>query len=243
MFGPWVTSVLGRPKGWGSVQVAESRSRVGLRPLRPTACAIFRRSLSLLDNVVPPSFSPLFSFVLEIILHPNPIFGTDFVGKDLTLPDLEELGSPPFRLPCQRCSAYGIRLKPTPDMCKGFWDYFCGVKWRFLMSIRTVRLRRSSVGFLFFLLFPHCFRFFAGSFRVAEGRGRDLWHPSSADDPHFFFVPLHYLPLKRTFVLESLEVVDQLGIFFLYFLLSFPRSFLDLVVTPQYLNKTYTPIT
>ena len=59
----------------------------------------------------------------------------------------------------------------------------------------------------------------------------------------FFLVPLHYLPLKRTFVLESLELVDQLGIFFLYFLLSFPRSFLDLVVTLQYLNETYTPIT
>ena len=135
---------------------------------------------------------------------------------------------------------------------------------RVLTSIRMVRLRRSSVGFLFLLVF-HYFCYFAGSFRVAEGWGRDLWHPSprppfvghvraktlafagvfgSADDPHhFFLVPLHYLPLKRNFVLESLELVDQLGIFFLDFLISFPRSFLDLVVTPQYLNETYTPIT
>ena len=88
MFGPRVTSVLGRPKGRGLIRVAESGSRVGLRPLRPTAYAIFRRSLSLLDNVVPTSFSPLFSSVPEIILHPNPVFGTDFVGKGLTLPDL-----------------------------------------------------------------------------------------------------------------------------------------------------------
>ena len=112
-------------------------------------------------EVLFPSFFP----VPELILHPNPVFGTDFVGKGLALPDLENLGSPLFHLPCRRCSA---------DVCKGFWDYFCGVKWGFSTSIRTIRLRRSSVGFLFSLLFPYRFRFFAGSFRVDEGRGRDF---------------------------------------------------------------------
>ena len=47
-----------------------------------------------------------------------------------------------------------------------------------LTSIRMVRLRWSSIGFLFLLRFLLCFCFFAGSFRVAEGRGRDFWHPS-----------------------------------------------------------------
>ena len=104
MFGSRESSVLGRLKEWGSVRVTESGSRVGLRPLRPTAYAIFRLPLSLFDNVVSTSFFPLFSSVPEIIIHPNPIFGTEFVGKDLTLPDLEKLGSPSFRLPCRRCS-------------------------------------------------------------------------------------------------------------------------------------------
>ena len=101
----------------------------------------------------PDVLFPLFFPVPELILHPNPVFGTDFVGKGLALPDLEKLGSPPFRLPCRRCSAYGIRVEPTLDVCKGFWDYFCGLKWGFSTSIRTVRLRRSSVDFLFSLLF------------------------------------------------------------------------------------------
>ena len=38
-------------------------------------------SLSLLDNVVPTFFFPLFSSIPKIILHPNPIFGTDFVVR------------------------------------------------------------------------------------------------------------------------------------------------------------------
>ena len=104
MFGSQESLVLGRLKEWGSVRVTESGSQVGLRPLRPTAYAIFRRPLSLFDNVVSTSFFPLFSSVPEIIIHPNPVFGTEFVGKDLTLLNLEKLESLPFCLPCRWCS-------------------------------------------------------------------------------------------------------------------------------------------
>ena len=94
--------------GFGPTEGFSSGCRIWLsarlRPLRLTAYAIFRRPLSLLDNVVSTSFFHLFSSIPEIILHPNPVFGIDFVCKDLTLPDLEKLGSPPFCLSCRWCS-------------------------------------------------------------------------------------------------------------------------------------------
>ena len=96
----------------------------------------------------------------------------------LTLSDLEKLESLPFRLPCRRCSAYGIRLKPTPDVCKGFWDYFCGVKWGVFdvdsYGSASPEFRRFSVLSPFSSPFSFLCRFFQG----AEGRGRNLWHPS-----------------------------------------------------------------
>ena len=124
--------------------------------------------------------------------------------------------------------------------------------------------RRSFVGFslsssfsLFFFLLCRCSRVAEGRDRVSvasppsaalcgscatenSGVRRSFWFCQRL---RFFFYPLHYLPLKRTFELQSLELLDQLGIFFLYFLLSFPCTFLDLVITPQYLNDTYVSIT
>ena len=184
----------------------------------PDSCAIFRRSLSPRQRRPDVFFFLFFPPVPELILHPNPIFGTDFVGKGLALRDLEKLESPSFRLPCRRCLAYGIRLKPTPDVCKGFWDYFCGVKWGFSTSIRTLQLRRSSVGFLFSLIFPYRSRFFAGVFRVAEGRGRDFFGIPALGRPLWVVCERK---LRRTPEFSALLTTIIFFIFFIFYLLFF----------------------
>ena len=90
----------------------------------------------------------------------------------------------------------------------------------------------ASPEFRWIFLFLFIFLYFVGRFGVAEGRGRLLWHPSLLPPfvgrvraffilpPTFFLFflsdPLHYLPLKRTFILESFELVDQLEIVFLF---------------------------
>ena len=58
----------------------------------------------------------------------------------------------------------------------------------------------------------------------------------------FFPGSLHYLPLKRSFVLESLKLLYQLGVFLSYLVLTLPRGFLTVVIPPQYLNERNTPV-
>ena len=85
-------------RGLGSVRVAGSGPRVGLRPLRPIVCAFFQRPFSLLVNVVSTSFFPPFFLRSRVSSSPNPVYGIDLVCKGLTIPDLEKFGNPTFRL-------------------------------------------------------------------------------------------------------------------------------------------------
>lgn len=77
-----------------------------------------------------------------------------------------------------------------------------------------------------------------------EARILAISRKSSAITQIIFFKTwsLYHLPLKRTFVLESLVLLYQLGVLFLFFIFLLPRNFLYFVAQPKYFDEANIPI-
>ena len=106
-----------------------------------------------------------------------------------------------------------------------FFD-FLSVSLAFLILFLSCRCSEKVEGRGWFSWWSRCRAQFVGRVRMELRRSPEFSGLRRWPQKFFLSNSLHNLPLKRTFVLESLELLDQFGVFLFYFLFSFPRRFL-----------------